>query len=101
MFEFAVLTSSAIQVFASSSSSDGDLGDFAFVFLLSGFVFYGIIYLRYRNTDKRHKHESETEASLHNLRAGDQLIKSLTGLSNSKMRGANNGAVNGLLRRFF
>lgn len=84
---------------ASSSSDDG--GGFGLVFLASGFVFYAIVYFMYRNTNKRHKHESETEAATHNMRADDQLIRSMKGLSNSKMSGANNTAVRGALRKFF
>lgn len=90
----------AAHVFA-DSSSDGNIGDIGYVFLLSGFVFYGAIYLRYRNTNKRHEHESETEATMHNVRTVDNFNRRLTGLSNSKMKGANNRDVRGARTKLF
>jgi hypothetical protein len=84
----------ATQILA-SGSSDSDATSWAWLLLLSGPVFYGLMYLRYRNADKRHKHESETRATLHDVRAADQFHRSLTGLSNSRMQGANNHAVRG------
>jgi hypothetical protein len=98
MLEFALVT--AGQVFADSGSSD-DGGNFGLVLLASGFVFYALIYFRYRNVDKRHKHESETEATMHNLREDDRKVKSLKGLSNSRMAGENGDEVRGARRRFF
>lgn len=97
ILDLSVLATTATQVLAETSSDDS--GNFAFLFLFSGFVFYGIIYLKYRNTDKRHNHESETEASLHNLREDDRFHRSLKGVSNSKMRGANNHEVRGASKR--
>jgi hypothetical protein len=84
----------ATQVLASGSSSDDGTG-FAWLLLLAGPLFYGAMYLRYRNADKRHKHESETRASLHDVRAADHYNRSLTGLSDSRMKGANNRSVQG------
>ena len=66
---------------------------FGLLLFLSGFVFYGFVYLRYRNTDKRHMHESETEATMLDVRGVDQHINTLKGLKNSKMEGANNHEV--------
>lgn len=97
----AVLTASAGQVFAASGSSDDEGGGLGLLFLASGFVFYGLMYLRYRNVDKRQRHESETEATLKNLRAEDQLVRSMKGLANSHMAGANNSDVRGARRKFF
>jgi len=75
--------------------SDGDASDFGLLFLLSGFVFYALMFLRYRNIDKRHRHESETRASLHDVRASDTFHRSLKGVSNRRMDGANNEEVRG------
>lgn len=77
------------------SSSGGSSSAFGLVFLLSGFVFYGYVYFRYRNVGKRHHYESETEATKLNLQQTDERIQSLTGLTNSRMSGANNTAVRG------
>ncbi len=94
ILNLSVLATTATQILADSSSDDGGT-NFAFIFLFAGFVFYGFVYLRYRNTDKRHNHESETEASIHNLREDDRFHRSLKGVSNSKMSDANNKQVRG------
>jgi hypothetical protein len=82
-------------VASSGGSSAGDPRLFGLLFFVSGFVFYGWVYLRYRNTDKRHRHESETEARMLDVRGADQHVNTLTGLKNSKMKGANNHEVRG------
>lgn len=64
------------------------------------FVFYGIMYMRYRNVDKGQRYESETEATLHNMQTDDQLVRSMNGLSNSHMAGANTTDVHGARRKF-
>jgi hypothetical protein len=80
-------------VLASSDSSEGDPRILGLLLFLSGFVYYGLIYLRYRNTDKRHLHESETEARMLNVQAFDQHIEHKKGVKHSKMKGANNHEV--------
>ena len=65
------------------------------IFLLSGFIYFFIMYLRYRNSNKRHHHEIETKKNMFNLRKFDNLIKHQKGLTDSKMKGANNTKVNG------
>jgi len=94
MLSVAVWAAENGHVFAAGSSDD-DSGGLGLVFLLSGFIFYSIIYLRYRNTDKRHSHESETEAMMVNLQETDDFVKSKKGLTNSRMSGANNKIVRG------
>lgn len=69
--------------------------DISFLFLLSGFIYFIAMYLRYRNSDARHHHETETKTKRLNLRKADKLIKHKTGLSNSRMEGANNTNVSG------
>ncbi len=78
-----------------ASDSDGGFGAIGLIFLLSGFAFYGYVYFRYRNVAKRHHYETETEATKLNVQTVDEKIRTLTGLSNSKMQGANNTAVQG------
>ncbi|MEL0627066.1 hypothetical protein V6245_08930 [Salinibacterium amurskyense] len=94
MLSLALWLTESGQVLAAGSSDD-DSGGLGLVFLLSGFIFYSAIYLRYRNTDKRHSHESETEAAMVNLNETDNFIKSKKGLTNARMSGANNKAVRG------
>src|SRR5690625_5669393 len=89
----------AANGFVFAASDDGDAGNLALLFLLSGFVFYGYVFLRYRNADKRHRHEKETEADMHNVQVGDRFIRTRTGLRNSKMTDANNRSVRGYLNK--
>ena len=67
--------------------------DYEEVFLLSGFIFYFIIFSRYRNHNARHSHELETKRTVSNVRSDDRLVKRRTGLTNSRIAGANNTSV--------
>ena len=67
-----------------------------FLFLLSGILFYIFFFAKYRNHSARHNHESETKSSLQNVKKMDKFVKTEKGLSNSKIKGANNLKVNGL-----
>jgi DNA-directed RNA polymerase subunit RPC12/RpoP len=67
--------------------------DYSWLFSLSGIGFYLYFQAKYRNIGARHKHEAETRASISSVRKVDNLIKRLTRLSNSRMRGANNLSV--------
>ena len=78
---------------ASSDGSDG--GSSGLLLFLSGFVFYGLTYLRYRNTDKRHLHARETEAKLANVQATDDLVGKRTRQSNKRISGANERQIEG------
>lgn len=69
--------------------------DYKWIFLLAGFVYFFIIYIRYRNSNARHHHETETKKKIFNLKKVDNLIKHEKGLSNSKIEGANNTKVSG------
>lgn len=84
-----------ITVFSSSSSEDSNWGWF---FLLAGFIYFGVIYAKYRNTGARHHHETETKKETTNIRKVDTLIKNEKGLSNSTIKGANNKKVNGSIQ---
>lgn len=77
------------------AESDGDWGYLGFAPLLAGPIFFWIKYLKYRNTDKRHRHEAETKAEMANVQAADQFVQSMTGLRNSRMSGSNNNSVRG------
>ncbi len=91
------LTMLGQAVLASGSSSEGDPRAFGLLFFLSGFLFYGFMYLRYRNSDKRHRHEAETEAQMLDVRAWDQHVDTKKGVSNAKMKDANNHEVRGVV----
>jgi len=95
MIELATMSLPLADVLVAAGSSDDDGRGFGLLFLLAGPVFYWIIYMRYRNSDKRHRHEAETEASTHEMRASDSYVQARKGLSSSKMRGANYKDVRG------
>lgn len=69
--------------------------DYSFLFLLLGFIFFFFYYAKYRNFTERHHHETETPTEMFNLVKSDRLVKRETGLSNSKIEGANNKKVSG------
>ena len=93
MLEITEVLLATSTVLAADGEEDGRA--LGLLFLLSGPLFYWIIYLRYRNSDKRHHHESETEASTADMRASDEYVKERKGLSSSSMSGANHDAVRG------
>ena len=67
--------------------------DYSWLFLALGFIYYFIIYSKYRNKGARHKHELETKRKVDNLKSVDRLVKRKTGLSNAYMHGANNTTI--------
>lgn len=64
--------------------------NYRWIFLLIGFIYYGIMYSRYRNKGARHTYETETKSNITNMVPVDVFIKRESGLSNSTMHGANN-----------
>lgn len=67
--------------------------DYDFIFLALGFIFYFIIYLKYRNSDARHSYEKETKRDILNLVKRDSFIEKRRHMSNSRMIGANNEMI--------
>lgn len=96
--EFSAVFTSADPILY-AASSDSDIGSLPLLLLLSGFLFYGYIFMRYRNADKRHRHERETEAETHNVERYDNYVRTRRGLSNRRMSGANNKRVDGALNK--
>lgn len=66
---------------------------YEWLFLLSGFIYFFVMYLRYRNSNARHHHETETKKKIFNLKKIDNLLQHKSGLSNSRIEGANNTKV--------
>ncbi|MDR1358554.1 MAG: hypothetical protein LBJ48_04285 [Coriobacteriales bacterium] len=95
---FTTLIFILTPIIADSSDSDA-VAAAPLLLLLSGFVFYGYIYARYRNADKRHSHERETSAKTANLGQIDTFIQSRKGLSNARMQGANQDRIEGALNQ--
>lgn len=96
--DIEVFISAFAPIILASSDSDGAAAA-PLLLLLSGFIFYGVMYARYRNADKRHTHESETLAEVVNLQSGDTFIQSKKGLSNARMNGANHTRIEGALNQ--
>ena len=67
--------------------------NYRWIFLLLGFIYYGIMYSRYRNKGARHTYETETKSNIANMVPVDTFIRRERGLSNSTMHGANNKKV--------
>ncbi|EFV15059.1 hypothetical protein [Segniliparus rugosus] len=79
----------------SSSSSSDHSKWYGLLCLLGGPGFFMFMYMRYRNTDKRHHHETETASEVANLQSGDRHVDHVTGSSNSQMSGRNERQVRG------
>lgn len=69
--------------------------DYNWLFLLAGIIFFSFIFVRYRNSNARHKYETETKKEMTNLRKVDVFVQHRTGLSNSQIEGVNNTRING------
>jgi hypothetical protein len=78
------------------SSDEGSIA-VVLVFLLTGPIYYAIIYMRYRNTDKRHSHETETKAAIENVETADTFVEHRKRLKNGEIHGRNDKAVKGAL----
>ena len=79
--------------FLISDNIASDYGYYGWLLTLSGIGFYLYFQAKYRNKSARHRHEAETRASISNVRGVNNLVKRLTGLSNARMKGANNLSV--------
>ena len=67
--------------------------DYRYIFLLSGIIYYIVIYARYRNQGARHYHEKETKREMINIQQKDTYLRRKNHLSNSRMTGANNNSI--------
>src|SRR5690625_6293385 len=95
---YQLLANAGPEVWAWAADS-GDGPAFGRLFFLSGFIFYAAMHLRYRNINKRHMHARETEATLDNVRAADELVGKRTRQSNSRIKGANERQIKGAQNR--
>lgn len=76
-------------------ASTGDGGSIGLLFFLSGFLFYGFMYLKYRNTNKRHMHARETDATIDNVTGADEFVGKRKRQRNRRMQGANERQIEG------
>lgn len=86
---------------AGSGDDDGNGKIIVLALLAGGPAYYVMIYLKYRNVSKRHKHESETKAEIANVMAGDVYSHANNRQRSSKMSGANNNTVRGAQKSWF
>ena len=88
----------ALGLFLFFVTAGGDDDDDSVGFLLlflAGFIFYGIMYARYRNKDARHTYEAETKHEISNLVKTDQFIKHEKQLSNASIKNRNDNVLEG------
>ena len=89
---FALVAALFLSIFV---LDDSDESNYVWALLVAGFLYYTMIYLRYRNTDAKHHHESETKRNISNLVKYDKFVKSEKHLSNETMYASNNMRVDG------
>lgn len=77
------------------TSSDDDSNGYFLLLMLAGFIFYGAMYLRYRNSDARHVYEEETKKQVLNMKKADDLVEHKKNLPNSRMNGSNESKLDG------
>lgn len=78
-----------------SDGGDDDDGTGFLILLLSGFIFYGIMYAKYRNKGARHTYEKETKKEVFNLVENDKLLEHKKGLKNSRIKDCNDSKIEG------
>ena len=77
------------------AGADDDGAIFLILSLFGGFIFYFLMYAKYRNKDARHKYETETKNNITNIVRSDTFVKHNNGQSNSRIKGMNNLDVKG------
>ena len=82
-------------LFTSTGSSDDDNNTIFLLLFAGGFIFYGAMYLRYRNSDARHVYEKETKKQVLNMKKDDSLVEHKKRLRNSSMEGRNENTLEG------
>lgn len=68
---------------------DDDGSSWPLLLLLSGPIFFGLIYSRYRNRKEVHRYEEETDIEVNSLEKQDSYIKTLKGLKRSQIKDRN------------
>lgn len=79
----------ATAVLADSSDSDSNVLYLLAIGPAAAVFFYTTVFLRYRNTDKRHEYERETSSEIADVQGYDTKVQHLTGLRNRWMQGRN------------
>lgn len=82
-----------------SADSDNDAWIMGLAGLTPGFIFYWLKMSKYRNMDKRHKHEADTKSDVKNLKKSDIFHEHRKGLSASRIKGQNDSEIRGVIAR--
>jgi hypothetical protein len=69
--------------------------DYTWIFYLLGFIYFMVMYMRYRNSNARHTYERETKFEIKNMQTSDQKIRTMHGVESSSMSEANNKLLKG------
>ena len=67
----------------------------SFLLCTTGFIYYRVIFNRYRNEDARHTYEKETKTSVELLTKDDIYVTMETNLKNEKIIGQNTTRIDG------
>ncbi len=97
------IVSAIIEIFSSifaiyillHTDTDDDGSLFWLLLFTAGFVFYGIMYSKYRNQNARHAYENETKTNILNLKKVDNFLEDRKKLKNSQIEGSNNTRLEG------
>lgn len=91
MDAYLTLVTSGLDTSVLASSGDDDGGAIMLLLLgpLAGVGFYTMVFLRYRNTDKRHMYEHETASEVRNPKAYDKKVDAVRGTDRRRIQGDN------------
>ncbi len=96
---FGGIAAYILNLFAMLERFDGtkfqDSRGYFWLLLVSGFVFYYTIYLRYRNSNERHHYELETAHEISNLVQTDEYLTARYGLTSKTISGENTSELRG------
>jgi len=84
---------------AQVDTGDDNPAIYGLVGLTPGFIYYWLMTNRYRNMSARHYHEKETRATIQNVKAVDNFVKSQKRLESPRIEGVNSNAVRGAVAK--
>lgn len=98
-----LLVSAIVEIFSGITAifllthmdSDDDGGLYILLLFTVGFIYYGIMYAKYRNQNARHAYEKETKTETLNVQRTDTFIEDRKRLKNARIEGANNTRIEG------
>ena len=90
---FIITTFAALEKY--NGTGFQEYSNYSWLLLLSGFVFFVTMYLRYRNANARHNYEFETKHEISNLVCEDDFVRSIYSVRNSQIWGDNTDELKG------